>query len=344
MISPGRAERDWGFRAVDGRQIEHSCPRHPLTRDRSVNSFSCVVSLACLRGGRYRSIPHGGGRGIRRSQGHAPVDSTRHVTPCLKASRAVCDPSRADPQLLHHRPHRPRQVHAGRPHAADHRRGQRPRHARAVPRPYGHRARARHHDQEPGRAHAVADRRRHVRPQHDRHARSRRLHLRGVALARRVRGRDPARRRGPGHRGADPREPLSRPRERSADHPGAQQDRPSRRRPREVRGRAREPHRRQARRRASGERQDRHGGRRAARPHRREDPRPDGRCDGPGAGDDLRLGVRRVPRRRHVRPHDRRQARAARAHSDDVDPRDARTHRDRRVQPRAGAHEGARRR
>ena len=55
--------------------------------------------------------------------------------------------------------------------------------ARAVPRPDGHRARARHHDQ--GQAvrlpWTVARRRqRQARPQHDRHARARRLHLRGV--------------------------------------------------------------------------------------------------------------------------------------------------------------------
>ena len=65
-----------------------------------------------------------------------------------------------DPQLLHHRPHRPRQVDAGRPDAADHRCRRRPVDARAVPRPDGHRARARHHDQEPGRADAVGPRRR----------------------------------------------------------------------------------------------------------------------------------------------------------------------------------------
>ena len=53
-----------------------------------------------------------------------------------------------------------------------------------------------------------------------------------VALARRVRGRDPARRRRAGHRGADPREPLPGARERPHDHPGAQQDRPAGRRAR----------------------------------------------------------------------------------------------------------------
>src|SRR5205807_10280691 len=47
------------------------------------------------------------------------------------------------PELLHHRPHRPRQVDAGRPDAAAHRGGRRAPDARAVPGPDGHRARAR---------------------------------------------------------------------------------------------------------------------------------------------------------------------------------------------------------
>ena len=187
----------------------------------------------------------------------------------LKPLAAVRDPARADPQLLHHRPHRPRQVDAGRSDAADHRRRLRPRHARAVPRPHGHRARARHHDQEPGRADAVGRLDGHdLRAEHDRHPGPRRLHLRGQPLARRVRGRDPARRRRPGHRGADPREPLPRARERPAHHPGAQQDRSARRRSREVREGARQPHRRQAGGRAAGQRQDRHGRRGAARARR----------------------------------------------------------------------------
>ena len=149
----------------------------------------------------------------------------------------------------------------------------------------------------------------------------RRLHVRGEPLARRVRRRDPARRRGAGHRGADAREPLPRARERPAHHPGAQQDRPARRRPREVRQGAREPHRRRPGRRAARERQDGAGRRGAARPHRARHPGPEGRCGCPGARHDLRLGLRLLPRRRHLRPHDRRQARTARAHPDDVDQR-----------------------
>ena len=91
----------------------------------------------------------------------------------------------AHPQLLHHRPHRPRQVDAGRPDAAAHRGGRRPADARAVPGPDGHRARARHHDQGAERPDAVASSRTatDVRAAHDRHPGPRRLHLRGVAAA-----------------------------------------------------------------------------------------------------------------------------------------------------------------
>ena len=167
--------------------------------------------------------------------------------------RAASGPHRprGHPQLLHHRPHRPRQVDAGRPDAAADRRRRRAQRAGAVPRPDGHRARARDHHQEPGRPDAVdgagrqrAGRRaRHLRAQHDRHPGARRLHLRGVALARGVRGRRTARRRRAGHRGADPGQPLPRARRRPPHHPGAQQDRPAVRAAREVRRGARRHHR-----------------------------------------------------------------------------------------------------
>ncbi len=132
--------------------------------------------------------------------------------------------------------------------------------------------------------------------------------LRGLALARRVRGRDPARRRRAGHRGADAREPVPGARERPRDHPGPQQDRPARRpsptstRPSSRSSSAASPSdvlRVSAARPASGveELLDRvvepHPG--ARRRRRRAAPR-----------DDLRLGLRQLPRRRHLRPHDRR--------------------------------------
>ena len=173
------------------------------TRDRRAVASAAATSDARARCGRS---PH-----LQPRSEQSAVDAPQAVT----ALEPAVDRPDVHPQLLHHRAHRPRQVDARRPHARHHRRRQRPRHARAVPRPHGHRARARHHHQEPGRAHAVGPRRQaDLRAQHDRHPRPRRLHLRGLALARRLRGRDPARRRRAGHRGADAREPLPRARER----------------------------------------------------------------------------------------------------------------------------------
>ena len=81
------------------------------------------------------------------------------------------------------------------------------RHAGAVPRLDGPRAGAGHHDQGAERAAHVA----RPRGPPDRHARPRRLRLRGLAQPRRLRGRAPPRRREPGDRGADPRELLRSP-------------------------------------------------------------------------------------------------------------------------------------
>ena len=96
---------------------------------------------------------------------HPLEDLTDCVSPRPHRAAAARHAAGGDPQLLHHRPHRPRQVDPRRPHARDHRRRRRPRDARPVPRPHGHRARARHHDQEPSRADAVGERRcrRHAR-------------------------------------------------------------------------------------------------------------------------------------------------------------------------------------
>ena len=66
----------------------------------------------------------------------------------------------------------------------------------AVPRRHGPRARARHHDQGARRAARLPRAGRPgLRPEPDRHARPRRLHLRGVAQPGRLRGRHPGRRR-----------------------------------------------------------------------------------------------------------------------------------------------------
>ena len=150
-----------------------------------------------------------------------------------------------------------------------------------------------------------------LRAQHDRHPRPRRLHLRGQPLARRVRGRDPAGRRRAGHRGADPREPLPRARERPAHHPGAQQDRPARRpTPRSTR-RSSPASSAASRRTCCGSAARPASASRSCSSHVvRADPRAEGRPGRPVPRDDLRLGLRLLPRRHHVRAHDRRHARA----------------------------------
>ena len=251
---------------------------------------------------------------------------------------------RDHPELLHHRAHRPRQVDPRGPDAPADRCRRRAGRPRPVPRPHGHRARARHHHQEPGRPDALDRRRRqragcragHLRAQHDRHPGPRRLHLRGLPLARGVRGRGPARRRRAGHRGADPGQPLPRPRRQPPHHPGAEQDRPALRPAREVRRGARRHHRLRPLRRADDLGQDRPRRRGAAQRDRQADAGPAGRRRRPAARADLRLRLRHLPRRRHLRPGRRRQAQPPRPDQDDVDRRRPRDARGRRDQPRAG--------
>ena len=74
------------------------------------------------------------------------------------------------------------------------------------------------------------------------------------------------------------------------------------------------------------------------------DPAPDRRRRRTGAGDDLRLGLRHLPRRRHLRPGHRRQPQPARADRHDVDAGHPRAARDRRDLAGAGPVEGSRRR
>ena len=71
-----------------------------------------------------------------------------------------------------------------------------------------------------------------LRAQPDRHARPRRLPLRGVALAGRLRGRAAGGRRHPGRRGADAGQRLPGLEQQPRDHPGPQQDRSAGGRPR----------------------------------------------------------------------------------------------------------------
>ena len=59
------------------------------------------------------------------------------------------------PQLLHHRPHRPRQEHAGRPAPRKHGHGREASPQGADARRYGAGAAAGHHDQGPGRPHGI---------------------------------------------------------------------------------------------------------------------------------------------------------------------------------------------
>ena len=173
------------------------------------------------------------------------------------------------------------------------------------------------------KAHAVrlnytARRRRDLRPQPDRHARARRLHLRGHAIAGRLRRRAAARRRLAGRRGADAGQRLPRRGQQPRDHPGHQQDRPARR---------------AARRGASGRSRTSS----ASTPTTPSSPAPrkargvdeileavvarvpaaEGRSGRAAQGADLRLLVRRLPRRRHRRPRDRRHAPAG--HEDPAD-------------------------
>ena len=68
-------------------------------------------------------------------------------------------------------------------------------------------------------------------PEPDRHARPRRLHLRGLPVAGGVRGGGPRRRRDAGGRGADARERLPRDPRQPDDHPLHQQGRPPERGP-----------------------------------------------------------------------------------------------------------------
>ena len=162
----------------------------------------------------------------------------------------------------------------------------------------------------------------------------RRLHLRGVALAGRLRGHAAARRRRAGHRGPDAGEPLPRARERPAHHPGAQQDRPPGGAARQVRRGDQQDHRLRPRGRPADQRQDRRG--RPRRPQRHLPRRPGARRVGrqPGARHDLRLGLRQLPRRHHLRPRLRRPAVDQGPRPDDVDAERPRDPRGRRRQPR----------
>ena len=92
-----------------------------------------------------------GARSRRASRARATSSRRRS----RRAGRHAMTDRLADPQLLHHRAHRPRQEHAGRSAARRDGHAHRAREARPVPRQDGSRARARHHDQGADRAHAL---------------------------------------------------------------------------------------------------------------------------------------------------------------------------------------------
>ena len=158
---------------------------------------------------RDRPSTGGGGPGaVDGACGGARTYGHRIASPSLYRAHV----SVPDPQLLHRRPHRPRQVHAGRPADRGHRHaGEARRCGSRCSTPWTSSASA-------GitiKLNAVRMTlhragRRELRAQPDRHAGPRGLHLRGVALAGRVRGRHPGRGRVAGHPGADAVQSLPR--------------------------------------------------------------------------------------------------------------------------------------
>ena len=122
----------------------------------------------------------------------------------------------------------------------------------------------------------LAQRRPDLRPEPDRHARARRLRLRGQPQPPGLRGRDPRRRRDPGDRGPDAGQRPPRPPRGPDPDPGPQQDRPALGRPRDDHGRARERPRNPARGGDPRLGQGRHRRPRDPRGDRRPDPAPKG--------------------------------------------------------------------
>ena len=207
-------------------------------------------------------------------------------------------PYGSHPQLLDHRPHRPREDHPLRPPDGAHGRPDPARDDRAVPGLHGPGAGARHHHQAAlGAAALQGPGRAGLRPEPDRHPRARGLRLRGLAQPGRLRGRAAGGRRQPGRGGPDAGQRPPGGRRRPRDHPRPQQDRPPGGRAREGQGADRERHRHRRLGRHPGLRQAGHRHRRDPGGHRPAIPPPQGEPDGTAAGAGLRLLVRPVPRR-----------------------------------------------
>ncbi len=152
--------------------------------------------------------------------------------------------NRQNTQFLHHRAHRPRQIDAGRPPAAADRHHLRPGYDRAGAGQHGSGAREGGDDQGLGGAHELQRQgRADLRIEPDRHARARRLRLRGQPGAERLRRGAAGGGRLAGHRSPDHRQPVPGPGSRLRNHPDYQQDRPAVGAPRPGGGRDQQPDR-----------------------------------------------------------------------------------------------------
>ncbi len=289
--------------------------------------------------------------GARRRRAPAP-HYPPHRLACEWSARPVHSPDSGPhphPQLLDHRPHRPREIYARGSYPRGDRRGLGARDVRAVPRRHGARARARHHHQGAlGPPRLPRARRPGLRPQPDRHARPRRLHLRGLAQPGRLRGRHPGGRRLAGRAGADARQRLPGARPRPRRRAGHQQDRPAERRARAGAPADRGDDRPRRLARHPDQCQGGHRHRRRPGSHRARHPPAAGRPRRPRDRAHLRLVVRPLPRRGRAGARLRRPAREGPAHPHDGDregiPRDvgrrarAARGRGRRARPGRGWH------
>ena len=172
----------------------------------------------------------------------------------------------------------------------------------------------------------------------------RRLHLRGVAVAGRVRGRAARRRRLPGGRGPDGGQHLPGGRVGAGADPVPEQGRPARRRARAGRRGGGRPARRARRPGPAHQRQDGGGDHRRARRADRPRPAARRRPRRAAARADLRLRVRPVPRRDRLHPGGRRHLHQGRGDPGHAGRHRGRDRRHRLLHPADDAGQGAARR